>query len=255
MLQTRVIPCLLLRDEALVKTVKFSKPGYIGDPVNTVRIFNELEVDELVFLDIFSSKDKQPINFKILREIADECFMPLAYGGGLRSLDDAKTIFKIGFEKLVINSYAYEDPSFITQVANYSGNQSVIGAIDVKKNFFGSYEIYSHSGTKKIKKNVVEWARELERLGAGELFINSIDNDGTWKGLDVQLIQQVSSAVDIPVIACGGASSVQDIGKAVKQGGASAVAVGSMVVYQGKDLGVLVNFPDKTELEKELGTQ
>jgi cyclase len=252
MLKTRIIPCLLLIDNALVKTIRFDKYSYIGDPINTVRIFNELEVDELIFLDIRATNEKRKPNFEILKEIADECFMPLSYGGGVRTLEDARQILKIGLEKITVNSYAYENQKFITQLADAFGSQAVVGSMDVKKNLLGRYELYSNSGKLKQKYNYIEWARELEKLGAGELLVNSIDRDGTWKGYDVNLIKEISSAVNIPVIASGGAGSINDLGKAVKEGGASALAVGSMVVFQGKDLGVLVNFPDKETLSKVL---
>jgi cyclase len=252
MLQTRVIPCLLLKEESLVKTVKFDKYNYIGDPINTVRIFNELEVDELLFLDINSTTTNKPINFKILSEIADECFMPLGYGGGIRTVEDIKKIFSIGLEKVAINSYATEDPDFISRAADLYGSQSIIGSMDVKKNFWGKYEVFTQAGKKKFKKDPVEWAIELEKKGAGELLITSIDRDGTWKGYDVDLVKSITSEVSIPVIASGGAGSLQHLKEVVHQGNASAVALGSMVVYQKEGLGVLINFPSRNELEETL---
>ena len=249
MLQTRVIPCLLLQDDSLVKTVNFKKPGYIGDPVNTARIFNELEVDELTFLDITATNlDKKP-NFKILEELANECFMPLAYGGGINTFEDAKKIFKIGIEKIIINSAAFSNPDFITKLANHFGNQAIVASIDVKRNMFGKYQVYSNSGTKKQKIDPVIWAKKLEQLGAGEILLTAIHQEGTWKGFDISIIEKISNAVNIPVIANGGASSIEDIRKAVKQGYASAVSLGSMVVYQNKGMGVLVNFPDTKKLK------
>ncbi|MEE9604268.1 MAG: AglZ/HisF2 family acetamidino modification protein [Candidatus Scalindua sp.] len=252
MLRTRIIPTLLLRDESLVKTVKFNKYGYIGDPVNTVRIFNELEVDELVFLDILASEENRPINFKILQEISNECFMPLSYGGGIRTIEDAKKIFSIGAEKIIINSFAVENPHFISILAESFGNQSIIGSIDVKNNFFGKYEVYTHSGTRKTNLDPVKWAIKLEELGAGELLITSIDREGTWKGYDVALIKKITDSVKIPIIANGGAGNINHIVNVVKDSHASAVALGSMVVYQKQDFGVLINFPDKLELINEL---
>jgi len=252
MLKTRIIPCLLLRNESLVKTIQFKKYGYIGDPANTCRIFNELEVDELAFLDITASKEKRGPNFKILQEIADECFMPLSYGGGIRSLSDAERIFNIGFEKIVLNTSPFDDISIISKLSRAFGNQSVIIAIDVRKNLFGKHQTFSLSGTVNQKKNPVEWAKEVQELGAGEILLTAIDREGTWKGFDVELTSQVTNAVSIPVIANGGAGCVEHIRTVVKDGKASAVALGSMVVYQGKDLGVLVNFPDKKQLEDAL---
>lgn len=252
MLSTRIIPCLLLVDESLVKTVKFKKYGYIGDPSNTVRIFNELEVDELCFLDIRATVQKRGVNFKILQDIANECFMPLSYGGGIRDFETVKKILSIGFEKVVINSIAFEEPSFITKLSEHFGSQSVIVSIDVKKNILGKYQVFTKDGTNNTKLNPVEWALEVEKRGAGEILITSMDKEGTWEGFDLQLIRSISDAVSIPVIANGGAGNVKDIGMAVKQGGASAVALGSMLVYQAKGMGVLVNFPDRIELNNEL---
>ena len=252
MLRTRVMPCLLLQGESLVKTVKFKKLNYIGDAINTVRIFNQMEVDELIFLDIQATVERRKPPFEIIQDIASECFMPFAYGGGIRDLDDIKRIFSIGVEKIVINSYAYEHPEFITLAADKFGSQSIIVSIDSKKNFWGKYEVFTQRGRKKTKMSPIEYAQKMERLGAGEIFINSIEKDGTWDGYDITLIQDVSAAVKIPVIACGGAGSIADLGKAVKEGGASAVAAGSLFVYQAKDLGVLINFPEQAELQKAI---
>jgi len=252
MLRTRVIPCLQLIDESLVKTVKFGNHGYIGDPINTVRIFNELEVDELCFLDIRATTENREPNYKILAEIANECFMPLSYGGGVTNAETAKRILSIGFEKIVINTAAYLNPSLVTEVANYSGNQSVVGSIDVKKNLFGKYQVYTHDGRQKQSKDPIKWAKELEELGAGELLVTSMDKDGTWNGYDIDLLKRITSAVKIPVIANGGAGKIEHIGEVVSQSKVSAVALGSMVVYQAEGLGVLVNFPDKNKLFKVL---
>ena len=252
MLQTRIIPCLLLKDDSLVKTVNFKKPAYIGDPVNTARIFNELEVDELTLLDISATNNKKKPNFKILAELAKECFMPLAYGGGINDFEDAKKIFQIGIEKVIINSIAFSKPAFITELAEHFGNQAIVASIDVKKNMFGKYQVFSNSGTKKQKVDPVAWAQELEQLGAGEILLTAIHQEGTWNGFDINIIEKISNAINIPVIANGGASSIEDIEKAVKQGNASAVSLGSMVVYQNKGMGVLVNFPDTEKLNKVL---
>ncbi len=252
MLRTRIIPCLQLIDQSLVKTVKFDRYGYIGDPINTVRIFNELEVDELCFLDIRATVEKREPNIKILEEIASECFMPLSYGGGLNNFETVKKIFSTGFEKIVINSYAMENPDFVTKVSEYFGAQSVIGSIDIKKNIFGKYSVFGKDGTEKTKLNPIEWAIRLKELGAGELLVTSMDRDGTWEGFDVEIIRQISEAVSVPVIANGGAGTIEHIAEVVHIGKASAVALGSMVVYQKKGMGVLVNFPDKNKLEEEL---
>lgn len=205
MLRTRVIPCLQLIDQSLVKTIKFKKYNYIGDPINTVRIFNELEVDELCFLDIRATIEKREPNLRLLKAIADECFMPLSYGGGLKDFDMASKIFSIGFEKVVINSFAIEDPEFITIIAEHYGTQAVIGSIDIKKTVLGKYQVYTKDGTEKTKLNPVEWAMELEERGAGELLVTSMDKDGTWEGFDIDITKKISEAVSIPVIANGGA--------------------------------------------------
>jgi cyclase len=235
-----------------VKTVNFKKPAYIGDPVNTARIFNELEVDELTLLDISATNNNKKPDFKILTELANECFMPLAYGGGINTFEDAKKIFKIGIEKIIINSAAFTNPTFITELAEHFGNQAIVGSIDIKRNMFGNYHVFSNSGKKKQKLNAVAWAQKLEQLGAGEILLTAIHKEGTWTGFDINIIEKISNAVNIPVIANGGAASIEDIGKAVNQGCASAVCLGSMVVYQNKGMGVLVNFPNKTDLDKAL---
>ena len=249
MLETRVIPCLLLKHESLVKTVQFNKFSYIGDPCNTVRIFNELEVDELVFLDITASKEKRSPNYDLLEDIADECFMPLAYGGGIRNLDQAKRIFSIGFEKIVINSQALENPALITEISEHFGNQAVVVSIDVKKGLFGGYQVRGQSGSKKFPHSPVDWAMEVERLGAGEILLTSIDREGTWQGYDTSLVKEISGHVSIPVIANGGAANTDDFLEAKVSAGASALAAGSMFVFQKEGMGVLVNMPD---IPKEL---
>lgn len=249
MLKTRVIPALLLREDALVKTVKFNNPSYIGDPINTVRIFNELEVDELVFLDITATNEARQPNLKILAEIANECFMPLGYGGGLNNFETVQAIFQIGFEKVVLNSVMHENKNFVTRIAEHYGNQAVVASIDVKKNLFGKYEVWSHAGKKNTKKNPVEWAQELQELGAGEILLTSIDKEGTWSGFDTALVKRVTDSISVPVIAHGGAGNLDHIKDVVHNSKASAVALGSMVVFQQKGMGVLVNFPDQKKLE------
>jgi cyclase len=244
-----VIPSLLLKDQGLVKTVNFKNPKYVGDPINAVRIFNEKEVHELVFLDITASIEKRSPRFDIISNIASECFMPLGYGGGIKTLEQAKKLFGLGVEKIIINSYAIENPLFIRNLADMVGSQSVVVSIDVKKNFFGKYETYVLSGTTKTPWDPISWAQEAERLGAGEIILNSVDRDGTMKGYDISLIKNVSGSVNIPVVACGGAGTVNDFSTAVYEGGASAIAAGSMFVYYGKYRAVLINFPDDEELK------
>lgn len=246
------MPCLLLRNKGLVKTVKFKNPNYIGDPINTIRIFNEKEVDELILLDITATTENKRPNFQIIMEVASECFMPLTYGGGIRSIEDAKMIFSLGVEKIAINSFAVENPIFIRELASLFGSQSIIASIDAKKTWLGKYVVCTHGGKNTTKHDPVEWTKYIEEIGAGEILLTSIDRDGTYEGYDIELIKQVAAAVNIPVIACGGAGKVEDFTEAVKVGGASAVAAGSMVVYQGKNRGVLINFPVRQELESAL---
>lgn len=248
---TRVIPCLLLNNQgALVKTIRFKNPSYVGDPINAVKIYNEKEVDELIVLDIYATIEKRRPPFKIISEIANECFMPLAYGGGVKNMDDLKELFALGVEKVSLNAAAVENPSFVTEAAKTFGSQSIIVSIDVKKNFEGKYEVYAYSGVRAMKINPVDFAKKMEDAGAGELLITSIDKEGTWEGFDIELLHSISSSVNIPVIANGGAGKVEHLEEAVKKGGASALALGSMVVYQKKGMGVLINFPDKRHIEK-----
>jgi len=255
MLRTRVIPCLLLKDESLVKTVKFKHPKYIGDPVNTLRIFNELEVDELCILDIQSSLNKAEPNFDLLRQLSNECFMPLSYGGGITKIEHADRLFGIGFEKVVINSVAYRDPGLVRAIADKYGSQSVVVSIDVKKDFFGRCHFYSTGGTVRESVNPEDWILRMEQCGAGEILLTSIDQEGTWAGFDENLVKRMAKLVSVPVIAHGGACDIRSIQSVVKNAGASAVALGSMVVYQKKGMGVLVNFPDRNSLESALCEQ
>jgi cyclase len=252
MLRTRVIPALLLRNDSLVKTRQFGRFRYIGDPCNTVRIFNELEVDELAFLDILATPTGRGPNFGLLADIASECFMPLSYGGGIRSFEDAKRIFDTGFEKIIINSAAYDRPELIEEIAQIYGSQAVVVSIDVRRNWLGRERAFSHSGRKGRSIDPVAWAREVERKGAGEILLTAIDREGTWSGFDLALVERVASQVEIPVIAQGGAGGLDDIARVVQQAGASSVALGSMVVFQKEDYGVLVNFPEREELERIL---
>ena len=244
MLRTRIIPALLLRDECLVKTTKFGKFTYVGDPANTVRIFNELEVDALLFLDISASREKRGPNFKVLKDIADECFMPLGYGGGISTLKQAKEVFDIGFEKIVLNSNASENPNLISEISKCFGSQAVIVSIDYKQTFWGNKSVYTLSGSRNCKIDPIVWAKQVEDLGTGEILLTSIDREGTWSGFDYDIIKEVADAVSIPVIAHGGAGKIEDIKKVVKESNASAVALGSMVVFQKQGMGVLVNFPN-----------
>lgn len=242
MRRIRIIPVLLLNKGGLYKSINFKNAKYIGDPINAVKIFNEKEADELLLLDYRASLEKRKPDFSKIGEIAGEAFMPMGYGGGICSLDDAKNIFDNGFEKIVLSSILFEDINIIEEIASIYGAQAVVGCIDVKKNLFKKNKVYAYSGSKNTGKDPLEWARHLEEKGVGEIILNSIDKDGTWDGYDLDLISEVSGKINVPVIACGGAGSLNDFQKAV-EAGASAVAAGSMFVFQKKGMGVLVSFP------------
>jgi len=255
MLQKRIIPCLLLKDRLLVKTIQFSNPKHIGEPIYAIKIFNDYEVDEIMIVDIMASRcspgnsQKNKIPFDLISKISDESCMPITYGGGIQSLEDLKLLFKAGVEKACINTHAIENPSFVREAACNFGNQSIVVALDVKQGHDGSYRIFTHGGTVPIQQDPVSCAVQMEKLGAGEILLNSIDRDGTMQGYDISLIKAVASAVNIPVIALGGASSKDDFFKALHEGCASAVAAGSMFVYFGRKKAVLINYLDKNELQ------
>lgn len=249
MVLKRVIPTLLLRNASLIKTVNFEKFNYIGDPVNTVRIFNELEVDELCFLDISATLQNRNPNYKVLSEIADECFMPLSYGGGIKNLEQVKKIFGLGFEKIIINTAATINSKLIPEIVNLFGSQSIVGSIDVKKTLFGSKRVLTHSGINNTGLCPLEWAINLENMGIGELLLTSINHEGMWGGYDYDLIKTITDNVNIPVVANGGCGSIEHIDKVLNECGAQAAALGSLVVYQKQNMGVLINFPDKLLLK------
>lgn len=232
---------------ALVKTVKFKAPTYVGDPVNAVRIFNQKEVDELILLDIEATTHNRGIDYETLEKVVSECFMPICYGGGVTSLEDMRRLFNLGIEKVCLGTAAFENTDLIRQAAAEFGNQAIVVSIDVKKGLLGGYSVRTRQGTNDTRMTPVAAATYVEKLGAGEILLYSIDRDGTWGGFDLKLVQEVASAVRIPVVASGGAGSLDDIKSAVQQAGASAVAIGSMAVFQGKDLGVLIKFPSRKD--------
>jgi len=244
MLRARVIPCLLLQGKGLVKTRQFQNPTYIGDPVNAVKIFNEKEADELIFLDIKATRENRGPDLKIINSLADECFMPLAVGGGIKTLKNIRDLFSLGVEKVVINTEAYEKPSFVRQAAQMFGSQSIVVSIDVRDK-----RVYTHNGVKQVALSPAEAARQAEQMGAGEIMITSIDRDGMMAGYDLGLIKSIIKAVTIPVVACGGAGKVKDLYNAICKGGASAAAAGSLFVFYGARRAVLVNYPSSSELK------
>ncbi|NQW41863.1 MAG: imidazole glycerol phosphate synthase subunit HisF [Bacteroidetes bacterium] len=252
MLQSRAIPCLLLNENGLYKTIQFKNPVYVGDPINAVKIFNEKEVDELIILDITASKQNREPNYELLKHIASECFMPLAYGGGIKNFQQAAKLFELGIEKISLNLSAIENPNLITEITSVYGNQSVIVSIDIKKNLWGKYGIYSHNGTKNTRLLLNEFIKKVESLGAGELLITNIEKEGTWSGFDIDLLKSLTSLAKIPIIIGGGCGNIQHIADAVNTGKASAVAIGSMAVFQKKGMGVLISFPKSEAIEKLL---
>jgi len=248
----RVIPALLLKGDGLVKTVRFDRPTYVGDPLNAVKIFNEKEVDELVFLDITATREGRAPSITRISEIATECFMPLGYGGGITTVDQIQEILETGVEKVVLNTSAVHDPQLVKEAARRFGSQAIVASIDVRKSWLGRYRVEVRGATEKTGYDPVHLARELERLGAGEILLNSIDREGTFSGYDVPLIRSVADAVRVPVIALGGAGKVQDFRTAVVEGGASAVAAGSLFVFHGPHRAVLINYPTQEVLRREL---
>lgn len=246
----RLIPCLTMINRGLVKTIKFSNPRYIGDPINTVKIFNGKSVDELCILDIRATNDKKPPDFEYLKDIASEAFMPLSYGGGITSLSDIEKLFYIGYEKVIINTSLITNPSLIKEAVSFAGSQSIVVSIDVKNDLFGRSFCYINGGSTKIKESPIDLARLAQDLGAGEILLTSMSQDGTMLGYDIDLVKKVSEAVNIPVIASGGAKDVHDFKKALDIGGAHAVAASSLFVYYGKQKAVLITTPTEEELIK-----
>jgi imidazole glycerol-phosphate synthase subunit HisF len=245
MYRARVIPCLLLRGQGLVKTRKFKDAVYIGDPVNAVRIFSEKEADELVLLDIDASREGREPNYELIAEVAGECFMPVAYGGGIRTLEQVRRLIRCGIEKVVINSAATESTEVIAQAADVFGSQAVVGGVDVRKALLGGYKVVAKSASVETKLALDTHVRSLVAAGAGEILLNNVDRDGTMSGYDLDLIRAVTRRVDVPVVACGGAGSVEHLREAVRDAGASAVAAGSLFVFQGKRRAVLISYPQE----------
>jgi imidazole glycerol-phosphate synthase subunit HisF len=254
MRRVRVIPVLLLQNKRLVKTVRFSRPNYIGDPINAVKIFNEKEVDELMLLDIGASKNETGPDFDSITEIAGEAFMPMGYGGGVRSVEDIKKVLWAGFEKIIFNTSAFYNKTLISDGAGLCGAQSMVVSIDYKKNLFGRHRVYVKGGSARTSQSPLEFAREMADAGAGEIVLQSIDRDGMFQGYDLETIHTVANGVNIPVVACGGASTVSDFAMAIKAG-ASAAAAGSLFVYHSAARGILPNYPSQEILKKELYNQ
>jgi imidazole glycerol-phosphate synthase subunit HisF len=250
MLYPRIIPCLLVHKKGLVKTIKFKDAKYVGDPINAVKIFNEKEVDELFVVDIDASRKGVEPDYKMIENLATECRMPLCYGGGIKTIEQAQRIFGLGVEKIAVSSLAVEAPSMISEIAERVGNQSVVVVMDVKKKVFGNkYELYIHNGKKGTGINPIEFAAKMEQLGAGEIVINSIDHDGMMKGYDLNLIRKIREVISIPLTVLGGAGTIDDIGSIIKENGIIGVAAGSLFVFKGKYKAVLINYPTIAEKE------
>jgi imidazole glycerol-phosphate synthase subunit HisF len=243
MLERRLIPTLLVKDNSLVKTVRFKKPKYIGDPLIALKIFNEKETDEIILLDI-STRANKKINFELIEEIASECFMPVAYGGGVETIADMEKLFRKGIEKIIVNSLAFYEPNIIVEAVEMFGNQSIVGAMDVKKKIFGGKNVFINCGVTNTKCRPTEYAKMLEDLGVGEIYLNCIDKEGVMEGYDLDLVNEVTSEVNVPVIAAGGAGNVDDMIAVIESGGASAAAAGSLFVYHGPHKAVLINVPN-----------
>jgi len=250
MLQSRIIPVLLLKNGVLVKTIKFDNEIYIGDPINAVRIFNEKEVDELIILDISKSKNNETIDFDLIKQISSEAFMPVGYGGGIKSINDIEQLFKIGIEKVILNNILFSNLDLISNAAVIFGNQSIVASIDIKKNIFNKYQIYDHVKKKRLKIDINSFICELEKLGVGEIFLNSVDNDGKMTGYDIKLVKTFAPILNIPLIICGGAKDQNDILNAINSG-ASAAAAGSMFVFHGVHKAVLINYQKYENLSIE----
>lgn len=251
MLRPRVIPCLLIQDGGLVKTVKFKDPKYVGDPINAVKIFNEKEADELIVIDIDATVNGVDPNYQQIAKLAAECRMPLCYGGGIRSAEQAKKIIALGVEKVAISSAALDNPGLITQIAEEIGSQSVVVVLDYKSRLLSKVcDVWTHNGTRNTKRNVLDVALEVEQLGAGEIVINSINNDGRMKGYDIDLALELRKAVHVPITVLGGAGSLEDIRSVVSACGVVGVAAGSLFVFKGSYRAVLISYPSAKQKDE-----
>ena len=252
MLIPRVIPCLLFEDGAMVKTERFGKRTYLGDPINVVNLFNRFEVDEILLIDIGATRMRIPPNFDLIGDLSEECWVPLSYGGGIKDLRDIERIISSGVEKVCIGTSA-TDLGFIEAAAKEFGTQCIVASVDVRDRFWGQQAVYTRHGRQRLKGTAQQRAKRLADAGAGEIFLQSISLDGTMKGYDLDLISRVAEAVDIPVIACSGAANRADLPGPI-QAGAAAVAAGSLFVFSGIERGVLINFPERSELENLMRT-
>ncbi|MEP6850523.1 MAG: AglZ/HisF2 family acetamidino modification protein [Acidobacteriota bacterium] len=251
MFRPRIIPVLLIKDGALVKSIRFKNHKYIGDPINAVRIFNDLKADELVFLDIEASRKNRLLSLDLIKDVGEEACMPFAVGGGIRSIEDIKAVIAAGAEKVVVNTRAGQDPEFIKRASDAFGSTTIVVCIDVKTKLLKGERTWILNGRRSTGFTPLEFAALMEKNGAGELMVQSIDRDGTMDGFDIGLVRSISEAVNIPVVALGGAGSPEDLIDAYKAGRANGLAAGSLFVYRDRKRGVLINYPDKSELTFE----
>jgi len=250
MLRTRVMPVLLLRGKGLVKTTKFRSTKYVGDIINSARIFNQMEVDELIIFDIDATVKQTGIQFDLVERVVSECFMPICYGGGVRSLEDFRRLFYLGVEKVAVSSLIFIDPDTVKKAVNKFGAQSIVAVLDIKKSFWlKQYKATTHSATKQVNVSITQICALLKDLGVGEVIINNVDREGTWQGFDIDLIRYFSGALNVPVVAVGGGGGLEHIKSVVNDGQASGVGLGSMAVFQAKGMGVLIKFPKMRDLE------
>ena len=254
MLRPRIIPCLLIQDKGLVKTVQFTSPKYVGDPINAVRIFNEKEVDEIVILDIDATTNSCEPDYKMIENLAAECRMPLCYGGGVKSVEQAERIFSLGVEKVAISSSAVKNPELITEIGSRVGSQSIVVVLDVKKSSKGVYEIWTHNGQKNTGIDAEAFSKNIQNLGAGEIIINSIENDGLMKGYDFELVDRIRESTHLPLTVLGGAGKLEDIKNLISKYGIIGASAGSLFVFKGVFRAVLISYPD-SQLKSDLMNQ
>lgn len=250
MLRPRIIPCLLVRDKGLVKTVKFSSEKYVGDPINAVRIFNEKEVDELIVVDIDATTKGIGPDLKMIERLAAECRMPFCYGGGVKTVEQAQAIISLGVEKVALSSALADDPSLAARIADKLGRQSVVAVLDVKKKRLSSrYEVWTHNASRNTHLNPIELAVSLQQHGVGEIVINSIDHDGVMKGYDFGIVEQIRNMTTVPLSVLGGAGSIADIGALIQKFGIIGAGAGSLFVFKGSYKAVLINYPSLADRE------
>lgn len=247
MLRHRVIPCLLLRHGGLVKTQRFARPKYVGDPINAIRIFNDKEVDELIVLDIAASKEGREPDYALIEQFAGECFMPLCYGGGIRTVEQAQRLFALGVEKVCLQTAAFDDPTLVTRIAERVGSQSVLMSVDIKRGWFGARQVVRSATGSTLAMPWLEVVHRAVDAGAGEIVLNAVDRDGTMEGMDLDMIREASAALSVPLIAIGGVGTLEDIGAALRAG-ASAVAAGAFFVFHGPRRAVLITYPSYNQL-------